>query len=272
MRTWAFRGIAFLAFLGLALGMGGCTTEAAKKAMNKKHDEFPFSTFNETRSEGAAREDSLPDPVADDLQPDRAIDMLVDNLQHKELRYQIPAEDQLRYWATKQGVDQVIVRKVRMLLKDPRIEVRAPALRLTVAYGKRESVADLIEVLADEEYGMRSEAYKSLQRRTGRDFGFNPAAPKLSREVAVERWRQWWQEEQTKMVTTETAVSAGFDTPAPPRVVVPEEERAEPEVKAPDGEKRADEDLPEHLKGGTPVGEEIEVDKTGDVVLPPPKP
>lgn len=206
-----------------AILLSGCTTAAAKKALNKVPEEDAYAGFNKNVGKESERNAKNAEPVADDMEPEKAIGILVDHLQRPERAYAIPAEDELRYWATKQGVPAIIVRQVRMLLKNPRVEVRAPALRLTIAYGGRDASGDLIEVLADKEYGMRSTAFKDLRRRTGRDFGFNPAGGELARVKSLESWRQWWQEEQRALAGGRVPLT-GVEESSPPTLLAPKKE------------------------------------------------
>jgi hypothetical protein len=163
------------------------------------------------------------------------VDILVDHLQREDPAYFIPAEDHLRYWATKQGVPEIIVRKVRLLLKNPRIETRAPALRLVSTYGRQESLGDLIEALGDDDYGMRKLAFDSLRSRTGMDLGYHPSGGEVARTEALEGWRRWWQEKQQGLAATSVA-GPSLEPPAPPTVATPApsvEQATAPEVPAP---------------------------------------
>jgi len=207
--------------------LSGCTTKGAKKALNKPYEEDAYAGFAKEYGKDSDRHAAKPEPVSDEMNPEKAVGILVDHMQRRALQYQIPAEQELRYWATKQGVREIVVRKVRSLLKNPRVEVRAPALRLTITYGSNESNGDLIEVLGDSEYGMRDTAFKALRMRTGRDFGFNPAGGSLARAKAIEAWRRWWQDEQRKRIVQQTAVREVPGTP-PPRIIVPPPSRHGP--------------------------------------------
>ncbi len=200
--------------------LSGCTTTAAKKAMNKPVEDVMYSGFDDNeQNRSDRRAKNKKEPVSDDMKPDQAIAILVDHLRRKELHYSIPAEGQLRYWGTKQGVPEIIVRHVRELLKpNNRIEVRAPALRLTILYGKHDSIGDLIEVLPDPDYGMRSTAFKALKSKTSRDFGYNPSGGELARLKALQQWRQWWQDDRRTHLAQQAPLPA-IERDNPPQIV-----------------------------------------------------
>jgi len=215
-------GLAWLLMPALLAGLAllcGCTTTAAKKALAKPMvDDTRFDGSPGKESERRTRE---LEPVSDDMNPEKAVEILVDHMQRQEPAYFIPAEASLRLWATKQGVPGIIVRKVRLLLKNPRIEVRAPALRLVCAFGSRECAGDLIEVLTDPDYGMRKTAFETLRARAGMDLGFQPGGGEAARDQAVLAWRRWWEEDQRALASRQ-APSPKFDQPAPPTIVTPE--------------------------------------------------
>lgn len=223
-----------VAMAGFCLAaLSGCSTQAAKQALNKVPEQDNYTNLSKSEGLESDRRAKNVEPVADDMDPEKAVDILVDHLQRKERAYSIPAEDELRVWATKQGVPEIIVAKVRGLLKHPRIEVRAPALRLTMAYGKKESLGDLIEVLADEDYGMRNTAFQAVKARAGRDLGYASSGGALARAKAIESWRRWWQDEQ-RAVSTAQVPLATLDDRAPPQLVKPE--RTEAQANAGDGQ------------------------------------
>lgn len=194
----------------IALGLNGCgNTKWADRKASEAMEEAPYSGFNEKAAKPSERKGSKYEVVSDDTEPVKAVEQLVAQLQSQERHVSIPAEDELRYWASKQGVPPLIVERVRPLLRNPRIEVRAPALRLTVAYGKKESMGDLIEVLEDSEYGMRTLAFKALRARSGNDFGYNPAGGELLRAQSIERWRQWHEGEGSGKTKNESLEAPG---------------------------------------------------------------
>jgi hypothetical protein len=202
-----------------------CTTAAAKKALNKPGEDNGPTGFNPNPGKESERKTEKKEPVSDDMDPEKAVDILVDHLQRPEPSYYIPAESQLRYWATKQGVAEIIVRKVRMLLKNPRIETRAPALRLVCCLGQKDSIGDLIESLADNDYGMRKLAFETLRLRAGMDLGYQPGLGEAARAEAIQRWRQWWQE-NSRTIASSQIEAPRYEQPAPPTLVQPEKENS----------------------------------------------
>lgn len=222
--------VACRAWLAATIGLGGalallsnsgCTTKAAQRALDKPTPDAAYADFTRVQGKESERRAKELEPVSDDIEPEKAVDILVDHMQRTEPAYFIPAEAQLRYWGAKQGVAEIIVRKVRLLLRSPRIEVRAPALRLVAAYGQRESAGDLIEVLADEDYGMRKLAFDTLRARTRMDLGFDPGGGALARAEATDKWRQWWQDE-LRALAAGRGPAVKMETPAPPTIMKPE--------------------------------------------------
>lgn len=185
------------AFIGAfaVLFLAGCTTTAAKRAMNKRESMDTFSGFDNPEAKISERKSRQPQVVPSDLDTETAVEALVRRLQSRERAYIVTAEDELMMWAQRPGAGSIVYNKVRLLLKDPRVEVRAPAVRLTIRFGGNENTGDLVELLADEEYLIRRDAFQVLRARHGMDFGFSPAASKVLREKALEDWRGWWQDE-----------------------------------------------------------------------------
>jgi hypothetical protein len=179
--------------LAALLLVSGCTTDKAKKAMERPVTEDAYTNPGPGYTSPSERTAATHTPVGDEMAPEEAVTQLVSWLK-KDRSYQIPAEEQLARWGRKQGVPELIVRKVRPLLKDARIDVRAPALRLTVAFCGPDSAGDLIECLADSEYGMRETAFKALKERTQIDFGYGPSDGDVARAQSLAQWREWWQE------------------------------------------------------------------------------
>lgn len=177
---------------------GGCTTTAAKRAMNKPEHTDSFSGFSDRFANDSKRKARIPKAVPADWEAERAVEVLVRRLQSRERGFVVSAEDELNAWAQRPGVKKIIYRKVRLLLKNPRVEVRAPAVRLTLSCGGKESSGDLIELLGDEEYLIRRLAFQRLHERYGMDFGYRPAAGPVQRRRALEAWRRWWQAELRK--------------------------------------------------------------------------
>jgi hypothetical protein len=203
----------------LAFVMAGCTTTAAKKALDKPMETDKYTGFDPHGADASKRKAEKPKEIKQDTEPEAAVTSLVEQLQ-REPSYAINAEEQLKLWGLKQGVDRIVVSKVRLLLKHPKVETRAPALRLTILFGGNDSVGDLIEALADTEYGVRSTAYKALVARTHRDFSYDPAGGEVARAKAVDDFRQWWQDEQRRK-TAQPPTVYEEKPQTEPKVIVP---------------------------------------------------
>ena len=208
----------------------GCTTAASQKALNKpnSNEDASYAGFNRESADKSKRKAELLEPVKDDTDPEKAVAILTERLQ-REPSIAIPAEEQLKYWGSKQSVGKIVVRDVRLLLKNPKVEVRAPALRLTILFGGTDSNGDLIECLGDSEYSIRESAFKALRAHTRRDFGYAPSAGDVARANSLEQWRQWWAGENRRVAVQPASV---YETnpPTEPRVVKPSH----------DGDKSAD--------------------------------
>lgn len=176
----------------------GCTTEAAKKAMGKPIAEDHYSGFGSGAAENSKRTAEKPKPVREDMEPEQAVSILVDQMKKTQAGFSVTAEEQLMYWGEKPGVGSIVARKVRPLLKSANVEQKAPALRLTVAFGGKESVGDLIECLSDNEYGIRETAYRAVQSYVPRDFGYDPSSSDVARAQGVDQYRRWYQYDRRK--------------------------------------------------------------------------
>jgi hypothetical protein len=81
--------------------------------------------------------------------------------------------------------------KVRPLLKHRDIEVRAAAFRIMDAAGREEILPDLIDLLMDEDPGLRYEAFASLRRRTLQTMGYSHTADVETRRRTQRLWKEW---------------------------------------------------------------------------------
>ncbi len=112
-----------------------------------------------------------------------------------------------------------VSRRLKVILeneKSPLMQVKLHEARL--AFGDGGAVKDLIEFLAgDEKYSAwsRSDAFFTLKKFTGQDFGYEATGTPQLRSKAVKEWQEWWK----------TANKRGAFKPLNP---VPEEERHEP--------------------------------------------
>jgi len=209
----------FALLAAFALALNGCTTTAAKKALEKPREGDAYTGFDPEAGSASKRKADKPAAVKEDMEPEKAVSALVEQLQ-REPGYAVPAEEQLKLWGLKQGVDKIVVSKVRLLLKHPKVEVRAPALRLTILFGGEDATGDLIEALADQQYGIRSMAFKALRARAHRDFSFDPGGGEVARARSVQDWRQWWQDEQRRKSAQPPTVYEE-KPPTEPKVIVP---------------------------------------------------
>jgi len=214
------KSVAVIAALCTLSFIPGCTTTAAKKAMNKPNKSDSYTAFDAGASDSSKRKSEKVEPIKEDMDAEVAVTKLVEQMQRQEPAYTLSAEEQLRMWGTKQGVDKIVYNKVRLLLKNQRVEIRAPALRLTKLFGGREAIPDLIECLGDPEVAIRQEAFNALHARTKKDFSYSPNGGEVARWKSVEDWRQWWQVEQRKVAVQ-------------PASVYEEKPQAEPKIVAP---------------------------------------
>jgi hypothetical protein len=210
-----------ICLIAMLLISAGCTTTAAKKALEKPAPRDAYTAFDKEASEPSKRKAATPAAVKEDTDPEEAVDQLVNQMK-KGGSYAVSAEEQLKIWGTKQGVSKSVVSKVRLLMKDENVEVKAPALRLTILFGGPESTGDLIEALADKEYGIRDIAFRSVRTRTKRDFGYEPGAGEVARIRAVDEYRRWWQMEKQKVATQPPSVYEGKPV-SEPKIVGPKD-------------------------------------------------
>src|SRR5258706_11926690 len=99
--------------------LAGCTTEAAKKAMNKPVGTDQYAGFDSNDANGSKRSAEMPKPVPDSQDAESAVSTLVHQLESDRTSFSIAAEDQLNYWGQKQGVGRIVARKIRPMLKSP---------------------------------------------------------------------------------------------------------------------------------------------------------
>ena len=211
--------------VGLGLLFSGCTTTAAKKAMDTSNPSDAYTSFDKDKQEASKHKEEKVEQVSQDMEPEKAVTILANQLASpKGPAYITAAEDQLSRWGNKQGVDKIVVSRVRPLLKDRNFETRAPALRLTIRFGDNNSNGDLIECLADEELGIRQTAFRALKSRTHRDFGYEPGTSDVARAKAVDDWRQWWQAERSSVAVQPPSVYEK-KPPAEPTIVAPRQQQ-----------------------------------------------
>ncbi|MBF0503596.1 MAG: HEAT repeat domain-containing protein [Candidatus Omnitrophica bacterium] len=83
-------------------------------------------------------------------------------------------------------------------LHDPDPGVRKAAAQITGALKVAQAISGLITLLADTDHDVQSTAAVSLKKITGEDFGFKARSSKTDKDDAIEAWRFWWRENQTK--------------------------------------------------------------------------
>jgi len=219
MRAMFLRTSVYCLSLLTFFALWGCTTAAAKHALNKPIESDAYAGFDKEKTDPSKRKAELPEPIPMTEDPDRAVSKLMQQLQ-KERAASISAEEQLMVWGRQQGVGRMVYGQARQLLKHPKLEIRAPALRLTDAFGGREAIGDLIEALDDPEYGMRLEASRALSKRTSRNFGYEPQSGEVQRAKSVAQLRRWWQAEQSSVAVQPASVYEK-NPPKEPSVVRP---------------------------------------------------
>ena len=69
-----------LAVCAALMVLSGCSTAAAKKALNKPYEEDAYTAFGQNKmGEDSERKAQLAEPVGDEMEPEKAIDILVDD-------------------------------------------------------------------------------------------------------------------------------------------------------------------------------------------------
>jgi hypothetical protein len=84
----------------------------------------------------------------------------------------------------------------------PRIDADQPAQRVpafidAAQQPDAQTTVQLIEALDDDDPAVRAFAAESLERATGQDFGYRFYQAPQHRSSAIERWRQWHQQQHT---------------------------------------------------------------------------
>jgi hypothetical protein len=80
-------------------------------------------------------------------------------------------------------------------LKDPQIVRRMEALREVDRTKDRSLTPEVIELLDDEDPGVRLMAGAVLKDLTGHESGYEAHAGPVQREQQVRAWRAWWERE-----------------------------------------------------------------------------
>ena len=69
---------------------------------------------------------------------------------------------------------------------------RLAAIREARQTGNVSAVGPLIELLSSDDPLVRLASIDTLHDLTGKDFGYDPSAPRMERERAASRWAQWY--------------------------------------------------------------------------------
>lgn len=79
--------------------------------------------------------------------------------------------------------------------KDPDKEVRLTCLRIiSDTFIDKIAIPIMIQVLADPSLQIRQNTIKNLRDRTEKDFGYKADGDEKQRKETIEKWRNWWQQ------------------------------------------------------------------------------
>lgn len=78
--------------------------------------------------------------------------------------------------------------------EDPRSKI--PAIKRAVREQDRSVVRQLVADLESDDPAVRFYAIKGLHELTGQDFGYRYYADEAERDPALQRWRQWLEEQE----------------------------------------------------------------------------
>lgn len=80
------------------------------------------------------------------------------------------------------------------------IIVRYEAAAGLMAQGDMTAVPALIKFLDSDDRQMRYKAIESLRAGTGKDFGYQFAAPEDLRSASIVQWESWWKSERDRLM------------------------------------------------------------------------
>ncbi|MBF0511152.1 MAG: HEAT repeat domain-containing protein, partial [Candidatus Omnitrophica bacterium] len=83
-------------------------------------------------------------------------------------------------------------------LHDSNPGVRKAAAQITGALKATHAISGLITLLADPDKDVQATAAESLKKITDEDFGYRVKGTLRDKQDAIEAWRFWWRENQTK--------------------------------------------------------------------------
>jgi HEAT repeat protein len=79
--------------------------------------------------------------------------------------------------------------------------VRKSAALMSGSMKLSQSISGLITLLSDSDQGVQKAASDSLRKITGQDYGFRVNGSAKSKSEAIEGWRFWWRDNQSKFVS-----------------------------------------------------------------------
>ncbi|MBF0217832.1 MAG: HEAT repeat domain-containing protein [Candidatus Omnitrophica bacterium] len=85
-------------------------------------------------------------------------------------------------------------------LHDGDSKVRKAACQITATLKAKQAVSGLISLLSDTDKEVEAAAALALKKITDEDFGFKANGSERDKTDAIEGWRYWWRENQTKFL------------------------------------------------------------------------
>jgi HEAT repeats len=102
----------------------------------------------------------------------------------------------LLYWT----YGKRVTASVMMALHDVDNHVRRTAIQIAGGLRLQQAVSPLITYLSDPSDEVQKSSVEVLRKITGKDFGFKAKGSQKEKKDAIESWRFWWRDNQTKMV------------------------------------------------------------------------
>lgn len=85
-------------------------------------------------------------------------------------------------------------------LNYPDVAVRFEAAAGLLQHGDAGGTPHMIDLLESEDRQVRFKAIESLKASTGKEFGYVFAADGEARVLAVQKWRDWWRSEKSRLM------------------------------------------------------------------------